>query len=63
MVMPAQPVTSLEVIEPEFIFQLTVIHFDPPTRMSYLHQTTQTGAAGSQLCQPIPRWFLSLANC
>jgi len=53
VVMPAQPMTALEVVQPELLFQLAVIHLDPPTRMGDPHPATQTGAVTIQLRQPI----------
>ncbi len=49
VVMPTEPMTAFEVGQPEFFFQLAVVHFDPPTRMTHSHQTTQTGPIGTQL--------------
>ena len=53
VVMPAQPVTAFEVVQPEFLLQLAVVHLDPPTRVSHLHQAAQARQARAQLRQPV----------
>src|SRR5215472_18184782 len=50
MVMPAQPMTALKLIQPQFVFQLAVVHLDSPAGVSQPHQTTRTGQAGRWMC-------------
>ena len=53
MVMPAQPMAALKVVQSQFVFQLAVVHLDSPTGVSQPHQATQTGPARPQLAQPV----------
>lgn len=49
VIMPALPAASLEVIQPQLLFQLLIVLFHPPAQLGQLHQAPERAPrAGSR---------------
>jgi len=57
---PAQPVTTLEMFKAQFVLQFPIIKLDPPGGTSDLHIAERAVCARSQLFEPVPDGFLCL---
>ena len=57
VVMPAEPMPALKVIQAQFLLEFAIILFDPPAAPGYPSQTVQPDRFGIQIAQPIVRRF------
>jgi hypothetical protein len=47
-------VTAFEVVETQFLFQLAVVHLDPPTRRRHLRQEEPASIAAADSAGVVP---------
>jgi hypothetical protein len=57
VLMPAEPMPALKVIQAQFLLEFEIILFDPPAAPGYPSQTVQPDRFGIQIAQPIVRRF------
>lgn len=50
---PAQPVTPLVVIQPQFLLEFPVVQFHPPARPRHAHQASQSDRLWPPVCEPV----------